>query len=237
MWLAQDNIEAAQLWAEERGLDVENAEHELGSPACGTTPYYLREIEYISLARLCIAKSRVEDAVIVLKALESATERLGRTGIRIEILVLQAMAFSAMGDQDRAVDALGRAVLLAEPEGYVRMFVDEGAELVPLLRLVAARGTAPLYVGGLLAASDGRAPSDIGKAPASGAAQALVEPISEREMDVLRLLNTHLTSTLMADELFIAVSTVRSHIKSIYGKLDVHSREEAVQCAQELGLL
>jgi LuxR family maltose regulon positive regulatory protein len=102
---------------------------------------------------------------------------------------------------------------------------------------VVTRGTASRYVGDLLNACSGSMSSENGSTTASPAAQALVEPLSEREMDVLRLLNTHLTSTHMADELFIAVSTVRSHIKSIYGKLDVHSREEAVNFAQELGLL
>jgi LuxR family maltose regulon positive regulatory protein len=242
LWVTQGNTTAAKHWADERGLCVETAESELDRRANGTFSYYLREIEYLTLARLYLAEGRADDALSILQLLENTTERLGRTGILLEILVLQALAFSFRGDHDLALGALERAVLLAQPERSVRVFVDEGTELVPLLRRVAARGVAPRYVGDLLAAFGGTASRAAASratdtASLSEAAQVLVEPLSERELDVLRLLNTHLTSTLMADELFIAVSTVRSHIKSIYGKLNVHSREEAVQYAQELGLL
>jgi len=237
LWVAQGDVNSAERWAEERDLDAESARCELDGLTSSTIPYFLREIEFLSLARLYIAQRRAEDALAILQALGRAAERLGRMGIVIEILVLQTLALSLQGDMDQALDALGRAVSLAEPERYVRVFVDEGRELIPLLRRVGARGTAPHYVLELVAAFEGFASSDIGSTAGSREVQALVEPLSEREMDVLRLLNTHLNSTHMADELYIAVSTVRSHIKSIYGKLDVHSREEAVQCAQELGLL
>jgi LuxR family maltose regulon positive regulatory protein len=237
LWVAQGNVDAAEVWAEERGLNVESIVHDMDLGPRGSTPYAVRESEAITLARMYISQRRAADAVAVLRALECAAERSGRTGVLIEVLVLQALAFSLEGDPDRALDALECAISLGEPEHYVRVFADEGAQLVPLLRRVVTRGTASRYVGDLLNACSGSMSSENGSTTASPAAQALVEPLSEREMDVLRLLNTHLTSTHMADELFIAVSTVRSHIKSIYGKLDVHSREEAVNFAQELGLL
>ena len=237
LWVAQGNINAAERWAEERDLDAESARCGLTGPARSATPYYVREIEYISLARLYIAQKRTKDALVVLQSLGNAAEKLGRTGIVTEILVLKTLALSLQRKTDQALEALGRAISLAEPERYVRLFVDEGTELIPLLRRVAARGIAPRYVNELLAVFTDSAARRAGSALFSCETQELVEPLSKREMDVLRLLNTHLTSTHMANELFVAVSTVRSHIKSIYGKLDVHSREEAVQCAQELGLL
>jgi LuxR family maltose regulon positive regulatory protein len=235
--VAQGNTDAAKVWAEERALDVKSIVREMRQGGSSRAPYALRESEGITLARMYISQHRAEDAMAVLQALESAAERLGRTGVLIEILVLQALASSLNGDTNRALEALERAVSLGAPERYVRVFADEGTQLVPLLRRLVARGTAPRYVGQLLHACSGSASSEEGSSTATKAAQALVEPLSEREMDVLRLLNTHLTSTHMADELFIAVSTVRSHIKNIYGKLDVHSREEAVHFAQELGLI
>jgi LuxR family maltose regulon positive regulatory protein len=131
---------------------------------------------------------------------------------------------------DPALTALGRALTLAEPEGYVRTFVDEGAPIAQLLRQTAARGTTPDYVSKLLAALESEMREE-------RRIDELVEPLSGRELEVLRLLTTHLSSTEIAQELFISVNTVRSHIKSIYGKLNVHSRKDAIQRARELGLL
>jgi LuxR family maltose regulon positive regulatory protein len=121
---------------------------------------------------------------------------------------------------------------LAEPEGYVRIFVDEGEPMAELLRHAASRGIAPTYVAKLLAAFEVE-----GLAVSPSNLQPLIEPLSERELEVLRLLTTHLSSTEIADELVISVNTVRSHIKSIYSKLNVHSRMDAVQRAKELELL
>ena len=156
-------------------------------------------------------------------------------GYVIEILILQAMALQAQGEEDQALTVLERALALAEPQGYARIFIDEGAPMGKLLRQAIARGIAVDYAGKLLAALEIEM-KDERRATAS-APSSLVETLSERELEVLRLLTTHLSSTEIAEELFIAASTVRSHIKSIYGKLDVHTRREAVARAQDLGLL
>ncbi|HEX5506321.1 MAG TPA: LuxR C-terminal-related transcriptional regulator, partial [Thermomicrobiales bacterium] len=130
-----------------------------------------------------------------------------------------------------ALLALGRALALAEPEGYARAFVDEGAPLVALLRLARARGVAPDYVAALLAAC-GDEPD-----AAPTAAAALVEPLSARERELLRLVAAGLATPEIAAHLFISPNTVRNHLKSVYGKLGVHSRLQAVERARALGLL
>jgi LuxR family maltose regulon positive regulatory protein len=142
----------------------------------------------------------------------------------------------------QAMDALERALSLAEPGGYVRMFVDAGEPVGELLRQAAARGIAVEYANRLLAALQGetkdeRRKMDADSSPVTRPSSSLVEPLSEREIEVLRLLTTSLSSTEIAEELVISVNTVRSHIKSIYGKLDVHSRYKALARAKELNLL
>jgi LuxR family maltose regulon positive regulatory protein len=131
----------------------------------------------------------------------------------------------------RALSALERALALGEPEGYVRTFVDEGEPMAMLLRLALSQGMAPNYVARLLAA--------FGKEiePTPPAMESLVEPLSERELQVLRLVVAGLSNPEIAQELVIAVSTVKSHVNHIYGKLGVESRTQAVVKAQELALL
>jgi LuxR family maltose regulon positive regulatory protein len=170
----------------------------------------------------------------VLKPLLQVVEARGWTRFVINVLVVQAMALQKQGDTLQALTALERVLSLAAPEGYVRVFVDEGEPMVRLLRQAASRGIAPEYASKLLAAFEGEM-----KAADSSSTfpSPLVEPLSEREMEVLRLLTTSLSSTEIAEELVISVHTVRSHIKSIYGKLNVHKRMDAIQRAKELGLL
>jgi LuxR family maltose regulon positive regulatory protein len=130
------------------------------------------------------------------------------------------------------MDALGEALSLAEPGGYLRIFLDEGEPIARLLRQAASRGMAPAYITKLLAAF-GPESAEV----ASPQVQSLAEPLSKREMEVLRLLAAGLSNPEIAEELVVAVSTVRSHCKSIYGKLEVHKRWDAVQRGQELGLI
>jgi LuxR family maltose regulon positive regulatory protein len=149
----------------------------------------------------------------------------------VKILALQALAFQTQGDAEQALSALERALSLAEPEGYVRTFIDEGEPMARLLRLALSRGIAPDYVARLLAALGEEAEL------AFPTMESLVEPLTERELDVLRLIVAGLSNPEIAEELFIAVSTVKSHVNHIYGKLGVTSRTQAVVKAQELGLL
>jgi LuxR family maltose regulon positive regulatory protein len=173
-----------------------------------------------------------------------AAEEGARIGPVIEILVLQALSHQLQGDIPAAVASLQRALTLAEPEGYVRVFVDEGAPMASLLRSIAKQGTGPSYVRRLLAALDKSADetgADPTGADPTGAGttlgDVLIEPLSARELDVLRLLGTDLDGPDIARELIVSLNTVRTHTKSIYAKLGVNSRRAAVRRARELDLL
>ncbi len=230
--LAQGDLNAASRWADSQ-------KSKLSLPA---VPDFRFEEPCLTLVRVWIAQGKrrydpserngsLEEAIELLERLLQTAEAEKRVGRVIEILVLRALACQAQDNVAQAMTSLKRALSLAEPEGYVRVFIDEGLAINKLLRQAMSRGTAPEYVPKLLLAFDVSAPET------QPTPQALTEPLSERELEVLRLLTTHLSSTEIAQELFIAVSTARSHIKSIYGKLGVHNRVQAVARGQELGLV
>ena len=162
-----------------------------------------------------------------------------RTGSVIEILVMLALAHEARGDIARARASLERALFLAEPEGYARVFIEEGAPMARLLADAAARGIMPAYTGKLLAAIEAETPaSDRTPAPPPASpAQPLIEPLSPRELEVLRLIAQGLSNHEIGERLFLALSTVKGHNRVIFGKLDVQRRTEAVARARDLGLL
>ena len=225
VWLAQRRTGDALAWARERGL----------SPTDDLS--YLHEYEHITLARALLAQHAAEragpsidEATELLERLLRAAEEGTRTGSVIEILVLQALAHQARGDGPAALAALHRAVELAEPDGYVRIFVDEGPPMAALLKAAAKQRTTPRHVRRLLAAVENTA----GSTPVD---QDLIEPLSDRELDVLRLLGTDLDGPDIARHLGVSLHTVRSHTKRIYTKLDVNTRRAAVRRAEELGLM
>jgi LuxR family maltose regulon positive regulatory protein len=168
--------------------------------------------------------------VELLERLLQAAQEGSRTGSVIELLVLRALAHQIHGNIPAALAPLERALTLAEPEGYVRMFVDEGPPMAVLLEAAATQEITPTYVRRLLTAL-GKAVDD---APAR---QGLIEPLSERELDVLRLLGTDLDGPAIARQLVLSLHTVRSHTKNIYTKLGVNNRRTAVRRAEELDLL
>ena len=220
VWIAQGRLGEALGWAHEQGL---SADDDLS---------YLREFEHITLARMLLARSQGEPVHEVTRLLERlllAAEGGGRTGHVIEILVLQALALQVPGHIPAALTCLERALTLAEPEGYVRVFVDEGPPMASLLRAAAKQRIAVSYVRRLLAAA-GETEHD------SPVKQALIEPLSERELEVLRLLGTELDGPAIARELMVSLNTVRTHTKNIYTKLAVTNRRAAVRRAAELDL-
>jgi LuxR family maltose regulon positive regulatory protein len=227
LWLARGDLEAASRWAQVSGLTPD-----------GEFSYHY-DLNHINLARTLVTRGRREpsgpylsEALGLLTRLLEAAESVGWVHEATKILILQALAFQAHGDGEEAAAALARALMLAQPGGYVRTFIDEGPVMAKLLRQAITRGDSSSYAAKLLAALEDEAEAK----ERSARPPPLVEPLTDREMEVLRLLTTSLSSTEMAEELFISVNTVRSHIKSIYGKLDVHSRMEAVRRAEELGL-
>jgi LuxR family maltose regulon positive regulatory protein len=225
VWIAQGRLGDALGWAREQDLSVDDSLS------------YLREFEHITLARLLLARYQGEraersthEAARFLERLLLAAEAGSRTGRVIEILVLQALTYQALGDIPAALGFLDRAVTLAEPEGYVRVFVDAGPPMTSLLRAAAKQGIRRDYVRRLLAAASGI--EHPGRTE-----QALIEPLSERELDVLRLLGSELDGPAIARELMVSLNTMRTHTKNIYAKLAVTNRRAAVRRAAELNLL
>jgi LuxR family maltose regulon positive regulatory protein len=225
IWLAQDQMDAAVQWVQERGLDAEG------------DPTYLHEMEYMVLARILAAQGRLDETARLLQRLLKAAEVGGRISRVIEILGLQAMAFQASGDIDRAVTTLGRGLTLAEPGGFIRIFVDEGPPMARLLYEAAARRIAPDYARRLLAAFPVAEAGQTGPSETRAASPELVEPLSERELEVLQLVAEGLTNQEAASRLFVSLNTVKAHTRNIYGKLGVHSRSQAVVRARALGIL
>jgi LuxR family maltose regulon positive regulatory protein len=225
LWVAQGRLPEAIEWARERGLSVDD---ELS---------YLREFEHATLARVLMAQyksDRVEhsihDAMGLLERLLKAAEEGGRMGSVIEVLIVLALARHVSGDTPRALDALERALTLAEPEGYVRIFLEEGSIMEALLQEAAKQGVAPNYISRIRAAFQEL--EDKETIP-----QPLIEPLSERELEVLKLLGTELTGPEIARELMVSLNTMRTHTKNIYSKLGVNNRRAAVRRAEELYLL
>ncbi len=235
LWLRQGNLTAAAEWAARRGFDPDLSAQALPLPDARAIPYDLRAGEWLLYARLQLAQNRPEAALNTLAAPLSEATQQGRTRRLHEILVLMALAYQLAGSVDRALDALERSLKLAEPEGYARVYIDEGPPMIGLLREAARRGIQKAYCHRLLSAFP---PEDRGPQRASGAGQAgLVEPLSERELEVLRLLAEGCTNREVGERLVISLSTVKGHISNIIGKLDARNRTEAVARARQLGIL
>jgi ATP/maltotriose-dependent transcriptional regulator MalT len=234
LWLAQGQRALASQWAQDYAARLEAEGPKL-------RPLVKYAFAHTTLARVRLAEGQPEEAIQLLARLLAVAEEGGWMGDVIEILAIQALALQAQGASMQALTTLGRALALAEPEGYVRLFVDEGAPMVALLgKLLEAQRTRPpaslqhvssAYLLQLLAAAGVAVPA------ADAAPQPLIEPLSDRELEVLRLLAAGLESPEIARELIISVSTARTHIKNIYGKLGVHGRIQAIERARALGLV
>ena len=228
--LAQGDLNAVHRWAASQELNLQGV------------PDFWSELPYLTLVRLRIAQGEVDEIPGLLEHLGQKVEAENRTGSLIEILTLQSIALQAQGDLDQALATLERTLSLAEPEGYVRTLVDEGEPMTKLLRLAASRGIAKKYVKKLLASFQRATPgaeSQPKVLPTEGlvAPSPLVEPLSERELDVLRLIVAGMSNREIAEKLIIGEGTVKTHINNIYGKLDVQSRTQAIAQARELKLL
>jgi LuxR family maltose regulon positive regulatory protein len=230
VWIAQGNLSRAVDWAREHGL---SATDDLD---------YLGEFDHLTLARLLIAQHRVhpvsgalDPALSLLARLEEAAETSGRLGPLIEIRMLQALAQDSLGHRPQALAALGHAWAQApEPEDYVRLFLDEGAPMVQLLRDAEEKGVGGGHPHRLLSLNPGQDGEGAGpqQRPVLSA-----ESLSDRELQVLRLLDSDLSGPQIAREMFVSHNTLRTHTKHIFTKLGVTSRRAAVSRARERGLL
>jgi ATP/maltotriose-dependent transcriptional regulator MalT len=190
----------------------------------------------LSHARVSLAQGDPSAALVVLSLWRRQVEAKGWEDERLKVLVLQAVAREAQGEKEKAVHLLCDALVLAEPAGFIRLFVDEGRPMAHLLSEAAALGRMPDYIGKLLAACE--AEKRQGEATSSPpSAQPLIEPLSRRELEVLHLMAQGLSNQEMSERLFLALDTVKGHNRKIFGKLQVQRRTEAVARARELGLL
>ncbi|MES0361772.1 MAG: LuxR C-terminal-related transcriptional regulator [Anaerolineales bacterium] len=225
--ISQNKLTEAARYIQESGLSVD------------TKIKYIADFEHIVLARVLIHSGRensaAQDVSDVHKLLEEILKMASSAGylsLRIEALALQALAFDVQGKHDQALNSLEEALSLAESEGYIRTFVDEGEPMAKLLRSAASRDISKNYVHTLLAAFE---PGRLETQPIVN--QSLVEPLSNRELEVLRLLSTDLSGPEIAQELSISLNTMRTHTKNIYSKLDVNNRRTAILKADEFDLL
>ncbi|HSN78086.1 MAG TPA: LuxR C-terminal-related transcriptional regulator [Anaerolineae bacterium] len=193
----------------------------------------------ISQARVFLAQGDAPQAMALLAPLRRQMEARGWQDERLRVMVLEAIALHAHHEKDKAMHLLGEALALAEPGGFIRLFVDEGQAMALLLTEVAARGTMPEYTARLLAAfaSDQPQPASGALRPAFTRTQPLIDPLSERELEVLRLIAQGLSNQEIGARLFLALDTVKGHNRHIFDKLEVQRRTEAIARARELGLL
>ncbi|UCH63556.1 MAG: tetratricopeptide repeat protein [Fidelibacterota bacterium] len=239
LWAWRGDEEAATNWITSRGLDEILASERLDIENEGMPSHIIRTLELVSLAQVCIALDRSTEALTLLEPLLTKAETAGWSGVIIEILALRALGLQAQGDNTRAGDSLLRALSLAEPEGYIRTFVDQGEPMAALLKKVqkarhweqaeAELHISPGYIKKLLLAFKVAALPSTSEVP--------TEALSDRELEVLKLIETGLSNSDIATILFISLDTVKSHTRNINSKLHVHSRTQAVAKARELGIL
>jgi ATP/maltotriose-dependent transcriptional regulator MalT len=233
--LAGGEVAEVERWAEERGLGAKDE------------PSYPREGEYLVLARLLLAQQRPDQALGLLERLHAQAIAQGRTGSVIEVAALQSLALAAAGDQAAGLSVLAEALALAGPEGYVRVFVDEGAPMARLLgRLAIAQRTGqvaapamvpPVYLDRLARAFQPGRRAAAPTTPQLAGVAGLVEPLSDRELEVLELLAAGRSNQQIADELVVVLDTVKKHVGHILDKLGAANRTQAVARARALGLL
>lgn len=228
--LARGDLSTAERWAESCQGDDFSLFHTPGAP---------QEFAYLTLVRVYMARGDFEDIPAILERLHRRAEAEERMSSVIEILILLSIALHAQEKTDEAMESFKRALSLAEPEGYLRIFTDEGEIAKELLQLAQTRGIATSYVNKILDVF-GHSESSLSNRTETRFPTTLSpisKPLSTRELEVLRLLAAGATSQEIADTLFLSVGTVKKHTENIYSKLDVHKRTLAVNRAQELGLL
>ena len=232
LWIQEKKLKNLESWIKESGIDVDAVDHFKAK-----LTYTMHTRALIVLGREHPDSTYLNEALDLLDQLLELAENNGWGSKVIEILILQALAFQVKGDTDQAMARLERALNLAEPEGFIRTFVDEGPPMAHLLYEALSRGIAPDYVRQLLGAfpSDEPEQADLSKTHTSEF--ELIEPLSEREIEILQLIAEGLTNQEIATRLYLSLNTVKVHTRNIYGKLGVNNRTQAVSRARTLGIL
>ena len=225
LWLARGDLELVQKWVEKRGMEEQAGLQPWGEG--NPTEHQLRLRESLVITVLHLKQGNFARALERIDWQLEVFQQQGRAVTQVELLLLQSEALFALGEEGKALEVFEKALEIGEQAGYLRTFLDQGQPV----RVLLGKMPSTEYIESLLVAFEGPLPQRKEKP------QPLIDPLSERELEVLRLLPTNLTTPEMAEELFIGVNTVRSHIKSIYGKLGVHKRSEAVISSKDLGLL
>jgi LuxR family maltose regulon positive regulatory protein len=191
------------------------------------------------MARVHLAQGDTSSALAVLESFRQSVEAKGWKDEGLKAMVLQSVVLHAHGELEKAVEVLGEALALAEPGGFVRIFVDEGIPMARLLAEAARRGIKRAYASTLIAARDAEKQGSAGESTLRPVAppQHLVEPLSQRELEVLQLIAQGLSNSEISERLFLALDTVKGHNRRIFDKLHVQRRTEAIARARQLGLL
>ncbi|HEY69893.1 MAG TPA: tetratricopeptide repeat protein [Anaerolineae bacterium] len=237
LWLKQGNFQPVEDWMQETGLRAR--------PLAGTEAYqkmvdreffYVDLVERLTQIRVHLAIGEAEAALEIARAYLVQAERLGQMKRVIEFLILQALALSDLERSEEALEVLDRSLALAEPEGYLRLFIDEGRPMAVLLYKALQAGSTPQYTARILAAFEDQVRAEtIASELQKG--ESLIEALSDREIEVLSLVAEGLTNQQIAQKLVLSLSTVKWHTSNIYGKLGVSNRSQAVARARSLGIL
>jgi len=225
MDLAHGDIEAAEKWAQANELSFDGKFQ------------FDREIDYLSLVRVFIAQKRIEEAHSLATRIQMKALEIGKRHTVLETHVLLALLFSAKDETDQALVHLEKALNIAQTEGFIRIFVDEGPPMAKLLYEALSRGISPDYVQQLLAAVPEPEPVQTPSSQSQIAETEWIDPLSDREIEVLQFIAEGLSNPEIASRLYLSPNTVKVHSRNIYSKLGVHNRMQAVAKARALGIL
>lgn len=225
IWLAQEKFEASSRWINERNLDFTK------------TPFYLDNLEHIGIARVLIHQGKWNESILIVDQLLEAAQVGGDITREIELLIIQALALYSGGDTNEALATLEKALKIGEPRGFCRIFVDEGEPMANLLYEALSRGIASEFARQLLAIFPVEESTETNALKPQNPDDELIEALSEREIEVLQLINNGFTNQDIATKLFLSLHTVKAHIRNIYSKLNVHNRTQAIAKAKVLGIL
>jgi LuxR family maltose regulon positive regulatory protein len=232
LWLKEKKLKELEAWIHESDINLDRIPH-----VRTKFTYTMHPRVLIALGRECPDSTYLNDALKLLEELLDMAEKYGWWYKAIEVQALKAMAFQAQGDIDQAIISLEKALTLAEPEGFIRTFVNEGPPMAKLLYEAMDHGISPDYVSSLLTAFSDRKPEQITTVKTQVPNTNLIEPLSGREIEVLQLIADGLTNKEIADRMFLSLNTIKAHNRNIYGKLNVHNRTQAVTRGKALGIL